>query len=463
MLRIKPYKALIIGDLMLDTYYTGNVSRISPEAPVPVVKINNTYSVPGGAANVARNIVGLMGRPTVIGVAGRDSNASTLKTLLNSSGIEHIVISTEAPTTTKIRVIGNNQQVTRLDFETGIPSLAKVEAQLQDAIAHEIPKNDIVIISDYAKGVCTESLTRFIIESAHYYGKKVIIDPKGSDWNKYRHGDYITPNLKELAQVSNQQIANQDDAISAIATVIAEQFDIPNLIVTRSEKGISTITNSSIQTFPTQALNVSDVSGAGDTVVAALATGLCCDFTLPEAIEFANKAAAVVVSKVGTYAVNLNEIKLSNQNNCLYASEVEDLKPYICDKKVIFTNGCFDILHVGHIQYLEKAKQLGDTLIVGLNSDDSVKRLKGPARPVNTQANRAKALSALSCVDYVVIFDEDTPLNLIKVIQPDILVKGGDYRIDEVVGREYAKEVRLIDFVEGHSTTKIIESIKSTN
>lgn len=461
MNKIKPYKTLIIGDVMLDTYYSGKVSRVSPEAPVPVVKVDNTFSVPGGAANVARNIVGLKGVPTVLGFCGNDDNATILKTQLETCGIKSVLIPISSPTNTKIRVIGNNQQITRIDFEEVPGNVDEAAEKLKEVIKLEITETDIVIISDYAKGVCTDSLVRYIITLCKEYKKIVIVDPKGTDWDKYSGANYITPNLKELSDVARRDLPNKDDAIYEEGYSILNEYGFENIIVTRSEKGISVISKQIQSTFPTQALTVCDVSGAGDTVVAALATAFCNNFSLSEAILFANSAAAVVVSKVGTYAVNYNEIQFLKNDNCLLSSDVDSLIATLENKKIVFTNGCFDILHIGHIKYLEKAKQLGDVLIVGLNSDASVRRLKGPTRPVNNENDRAKALASLSFVDYVVIFEEDTPFNIIKQIRPDVLVKGGDYTIDQVVGREYAKHVSLIEFVEGYSTTKIIETLNS--
>lgn len=323
----------------------------------------------------------------------------------------------------------------------------------------------MIVISDYGKGMCSEELCPFIIEKANAQNKKVIIDPKGANWEKYNNAFLVTPNVKELSEVYGKEIANEDDDIIKYGSIVRKKYNLTYLVVTRSEKGITIIGENYVKTIPTQAMEVFDVSGAGDTVVACIAVFLDLGLDIDNAVYYANLAAGVVVGKLGTAPITLSELTYAlngiHSSKVVSRSSISDIikRERSFNKKIVFTNGCFDILHKGHVTYLKKAKSLGDILILGLNSDDSVRRLKGPTRPVNSENDRAVVLEALECIDYIVIFDEDTPLNLIKNIMPDILVKGGDYKVEDVVGREYAGRVEIIDFVQGYSTTSTIEKL----
>lgn len=465
--RLKGKKVLVIGDLMLDTYHIGDVKRISPEAPVPIVRINRSYSVLGGASNVARNLLGLGCVPSVIGLLGNDPNGKVMQDMFTELGINVLFDYTEYPTITKTRIIGNNQQVVRVDFEQDRGELSpENEKHLLEAIEQFMPLVDIIVISDYGKGVCNETICKRVISTAHSLQKQVIVDPKGSNWDKYHDATIITPNLKEISDVFGAEIKNKDEQIHQAAQAVIGRYNLTSLLVTRSEKGMSYIDTSTAKTIPTEAREVYDVSGAGDTVVATLAATLAAGLPVLEAIYIANKAAGIVVGKMGTCPITFDELQSELTVGkpdagivplAQLPALIKQLKTQ--KRKIVFTNGCFDILHKGHVTYLEKAKQMGDILVVGLNSDSSVKRLKGESRPINDEQARGVVLSALACIDYVVIFSDDTPLKLIEAVRPDVLVKGGDYEIENIVGREYAKETVVIPFVEGFSTTNTINSI----
>ncbi len=468
--RLKGSRVLVVGDLMLDTYHIGGVKRISPEAPVPVVQVKHSYSVLGGAANVARNLIGLGATPLVVGTVGLDNNGNTIQEMFNELNVDCALCRTSTPTITKVRIIGNDQQVVRIDFEQDNIKLSKEsESELLSAIEERMEKCDIVVISDYGKGVCSDTLCKAIITTATAAKKSVIIDPKGCDWEKYRNATIVTPNLKELSDITGIEVSNNDRHIEENAIEVLERYDIGALLVTRSDKGMSYISKSERTVIATEAREVFDVSGAGDTVVATLAATLGANFSTSDSVYLSNKAAGVVVGKMGTSPILFQELKSEvasskkSSDKIISVERITDLMTLLSERKrrVVFTNGCFDILHRGHVTYLEQAKNLGDILILGLNSDASVRRLKGESRPVNDELSRATVMAALKSVDYVVIFDEDTPLEVIKAIKPDILVKGGDYAIEDIVGREYAKECRTIPFVDGFSTTATIDKLSN--
>ena len=460
-------KVLVIGDVMLDIYYKGGVERISPEAPVPVVRVENVIYTIGGAGNVCNNIVNLNGVSYLVGFTGQDENNDILRKRLTEAKIDFHLVKSDRPTITKMRIVGDHQQIVRVDFEDKAPEYSKGEyEELKQNIIKLIEKSDIIVISDYKKGVCTDDVCKFIIQQSNNKNKKVIVDPKGKDWNKYQNAYFITPNLKELREISNVDILNENNEIEKYGFEILKKYNINNLLVTRSEKGMSLISNKETQHIPSIAKEVFDVSGAGDTVVATLSLALTNGFNKYEAIKLANSAAGVVVGKLGTVPITLDELEetiFSNDNKKILpisklVAKIKILKEK--NYKIVFTNGCFDIIHRGHITYLNKAKQLGNILVLGLNSDNSVKRLKGNERPINNQNDRAEVLSSFHFIDYIVIFEEDTPYEILREIKPDILVKGGDYKKDEVIGREFAGETILIDFVDGYSTTSMINKMK---
>lgn len=471
--KIQNLKIAVIGDVMLDRYFHGEVKRISPEAPVPVTKINSIKSVLGGAANVAANLAHLECKVYMGGVTGDDENRRLLENLMDETGIDYqgLVKSTRRKTITKLRVLGGNQQMLRLDFEeTGdlYPEEIAVLSQWLERLLDE--GLDGIIVSDYAKGVCSDSFCQWVIRQGKAYHIPVLIDPKGADWSKYSGCDFITPNLKEMCEAAGCQRDNDDEAVVEMARAARDRFQIKNVVVTRSEKGMTLVSDTQTLHSPASAIEVFDVSGAGDTVAAALLAAAAGKLPLADAVYLANRAAGIVVAKVGTYPVHRDELlkdlltedrKQGRGYRTLSWQEISSLAATwkACGEKIVFTNGCFDIIHVGHVSYLEKAARLGKHLIVGLNTDASVRRLKGETRPLVHELDRARVLSALACVDAVVLFDQDTPTELIEKIRPDILVKGGDYKPEEVAGREYAGEVQIIDFEEGYSTTGVVEKI----
>lgn len=458
-------KILVIGDVILDVYYYGNVDRVSPEAPVPIVQIKNTNKKLGGAANVANNISKLEGNVSLIGFSGKDENNLILKTLLDDNNINHNLIEIDTPTITKIRVVSGVQQIVRVDFEESISDNNVLKESRIECIDKIYDETEVIILSDYGKGFITEEISRFIIEKAKDDNKIVIVDPKGNNWQKYRNATIITPNVKELSEVVGYSLENEDETIEKAGLEIKNKYNLKYLLVTRSEKGM-TFFGENVEHIRTTATEVFDVSGAGDTVVATIARALSSGYDWIDSIKLANKAAGIVVSKIGTEPIIYYELEDSieefkEQNKILENKNLEFTVQKIKNKKnkIVFTNGCFDIIHKGHIKYLQEAKKLGDTLIVGLNSDASVKRLKGEERPVKNQDERALIMSALEVVDFVVVFNEDTPYNILEKIRPDILVKGGDYKAEDVVGRDLAQETVIIPFVNGYSTTSTIKKI----
>lgn len=465
--KIKGRKVLVVGDIMLDKYYIGNVKRISPEAPVPVVRVTDSYSVLGGAANLVRNLVGLGVTPYIVGILGDDENGETVKKIFKELNINTIVETTNLPTITKTRIIGNKQQVARIDFEQENVVLdSDIEDKIIGYADSLIDKVDIVAISDYGKGLCSDRVCSSIIKSAISKSKEVVVDPKGTNWEKYKNATIITPNIKELSDVSNREIHNIDGEINSASLEIIKKYNLKSLLVTRSEMGMSYIDSNEIVAIATEAREVFDVSGAGDTVVATLVASLAANFKLIDSIYLANKAAGIVVGKTGTTPINYNELQRelnidNSDKKVITLDEIPNLikKLRAENRRIIFTNGCFDILHKGHITYLQRAKAMGDILILGLNSDASVRRLKGENRPINDELARSSVMAALSCVDYVTIFDDDTPLELIKAIKPNILVKGGDYKTEDIVGSEYAEKTTTIEFVDGFSTTSTLQQL----
>jgi len=473
-------KILVIGDVMLDRYWQGDSQRISPEAPVPVVKISTHEDKVGGAANVARNIAHLDGKVTLMGIVGEDENATLMEAMLSQENIESALLrQSEQPTITKLRVISRNQQVVRLDFEE---HFANQHAKaLKERFSQCIQDFDFVVFSDYNKGTLAE--VNEMIRIARQHNKPVLVDPKTDDLSKYSGATVITPNLKEFVHAGGE--TESEDSITESARMIMSRCKIDSILLTRSEQGMSMITRDEKTDMPAQVLEVADVTGAGDTVIATLAIMLAAGCPVAEAAKIANLAAGIVVAKLGAATVSPEEL-YHVANKALFASKqshyqtpIEDVLQHIrfarlSGEKIVFTNGCFDILHAGHVHYLEQAKALGDRLVVGLNSDASVSRLKGATRPVNSFENRATVLTGLASVDWVVPFGEqlndqydDTPYYLIEKVLPDVLVKGGDYTIDSIIGADLVQEnggqVAVIEFLDGCSTTRIIEKIQDNS
>lgn len=470
--KVNKKKILVVGDIMIDTYYTGDVSRISPEAPVPVFRKDNERSVLGGAANVAANLIAARQDVTMMSIVGMDENGVKLLSLLQESGIStELIIESERKTTEKIRFLAiNNQQVLRLDIEDCIQISEKECKLLLSKLEDNLKSFDLILISDYLKGLLTYELTQGIILLAKKNKIPVIIDVKDRNIEKYKGATLIKPNRKELGLLTGMPVATKEELIEA-SEVLRVKCDSDYILTTCGAKGMVLIGQDQPYFIESVGREVFDVSGAGDTTIAYLSTCMVNGFSVFQSVEIANYAAGIQVSKVGTSSVYWKEIEdyLANEKDLfshklLIGNKIQNFRKEHEKEKIVFTNGCFDILHVGHVRYLQEAAKLGDKLVVGLNSDDSVRRLKGEERPVNKQLDRAEVLCSLGFVDYVVIFEEDTPYELIKEIQPDVLVKGGDYTADEVVGKDIVEnrggQLVLIPFVEGKSTSKIIEKIK---
>jgi len=463
---INDMSCLVVGDIMLDRFLYGCVDRISPEAPIPVVHITQRKETLGGAGNVAANIRNYGAKTVLCGVLGEDESASRIFKLLDVSGIKFTGIhSNKHITTTKTRVIGMKQQIIRFDEEAIFkPSDADSEKIISKKLIQNI---SAIVLSDYNKGFCTAELCRSLINEAMTRSIPVIVDPKDHNWEKYKNVYLITPNLKEFCMAAGNP-NTEDKALISEARKLSRQYEIENILITLSEQGMLLITPSNEYYLPTKAREVADVSGAGDTVTATLAVFLAAGLQIDQAITYANTAAGLVVERLGTASVTLSDLC-----NAVYADtrygrseskivNSRELKRRINiwrknDKKIVFTNGCFDIVHPGHINYLEQARQLGDVLIIGLNSDGSVRRLKGKTRPINNQLYRSQIIAALQAVDAVILFDELTPESLVEAVQPDILVKGGDYKPEDVLGSEFAGRTVILPFIQGYSTTGVIE------
>lgn len=464
--------ALVIGDLMLDNYLLSSCERISPEAPVQVLDVVSEKNSLGGAGNVINNLVSLGSNVNIMSVVGNDDTSNTILDMLNKLGIdcEYIYADNDRTTSKKSRLISSNQQIVRFDRESKDSISTTIEQKIISEFKKVVNKYDVVILSDYAKGVLTNKVCSEIINIANSSSKKVLVDPKGSDYTKYSGAYMLTPNKKEAQEATQISLKNSQDIPKAL-NIFKDRFNIAVPLITLSEDGIS-FYDGRVQNIPTHAQEVYDVTGAGDTVIATLAYMLAQGKDIHTSVSYANSAAAVVISKSGSATTTMTEIEQyrnSNRNGKESNHEVKDnkeLKEIVAKAQergntIVFTNGCFDILHYGHVKYLNEAKKLGDLLIVGVNSDASVKRLKGEKRPINSENDRANIIASLASVDYAVIFGQDTPLELIRELSPDILVKGADYEGKEVVGSELCSEVVLIEFVDGKSTTKIIEKINN--
>lgn len=461
---------MVVGDVMLDRYWHGPTNRISPEAPVPVIKVEQIEERPGGAANVALNIAALGAKATLIGLVGDDEPANALRKGMESVHVKtDFVTLKDAPTITKLRVLSRNQQLLRLDFEDAFhevdsaPMLEKIQVGLSENV-------QVVIFSDYNKGSLAD--IQKMIQLAKKSGAKVLIDPKGSDFEKYRGATLLTPNLSEFETIVGK--CNTDQELFDRGLSLVKQFDLGAILITRSENGM-TLIREGVEPFhlATKAKEVFDVTGAGDTVIALLGASLAGGSSFEDACVLANTGAGVVVGKIGTSTVNTIELAnavFSQQEIGFGVLNEEQLKLAVKlaqhrGEKVVMTNGCFDILHAGHVSYLNTAREQGDRLILAVNSDASVRGLKGKGRPVNPVDRRMAVLAGLGAVDWVIEFTEDTPQRLIANILPDMLVKGGDYKVEDIAGGieviENGGEVRVLQFEEGCSTSEIIKTIRN--
>jgi D-beta-D-heptose 7-phosphate kinase / D-beta-D-heptose 1-phosphate adenosyltransferase len=467
-------RILCLGDLMLDRFACCEIERISPEAPVPVLLLQNRRISLGGAGNVARNIAALGGQAVLLGLVGLDHASAELQALVADEPyiVDALIKSKKRPTTCKTRYVAGHQQIMRVDEESTHPLEASEERALIAALHEKIGSVDAVILSDYGKGVLSRKIFAAVMNQAQGRGIPVFVDPKHEDFRRYRGATCITPNLAELARAAKMPVGTDAEVIGA-ATRVLRDARADAILATRSDKGMMLVSASGeVHVESARAREVFDVSGAGDTVIAVLALAHASGQSLPDAMRLANTAAGIVVGKLGTAAVELDELMLElsrvsrehdiGESKLHSAAEVETLtrRWKMRGLSVGFTNGCFDIVHPGHVTLLAKARAECDRLIVALNSDASVSRLKGPKRPINTLADRAAVLAALASVDAVLSFDDDTPLGLISRLKPDVLIKGADYTIETVIGADEVQanggRVALIDLVDGHSTTRTI-------
>lgn len=470
--QIQKKHILVVGDIMLDSYYTGEVRRISPEAPVPVFHKLGERSVPGGAANVSANLSAANQAVSLLSVVGNDFAGTKLIEHLNQMDVDvSMILPLQSRTTQKVRFIAeNNQQVLRMDEEDTSEISPELSKKLLDLLDRRMNEFDLVILSDYNKGLLSEDITQGVISAARAHGIYTLVDVKDPRVEKYRGAYLLKPNASELHMMTGLPTATSEEVIEA-SLKLRELTCCQYVLTTRGSQGMILVGEELTISIDADDRKVYDVTGAGDTALAYLAVSLANGLPIDNAVKIANYAAGIQVTKVGTSAITLREVgeviaengqdisrKLLDRTSCA------QLRQVWMDKRIVFTNGCFDILHVGHIRYLRKAAQLGDLLVIGLNSDNSIRRLKGRDRPVNTEYDRAEVLASLEFVDYIIFFEEDTPYELIQEIQPDVLVKGGDYRPEEVVGREIVEarggSLVLIDFVDGKSTTGIIQRIR---
>ncbi|MFV0321497.1 MAG: bifunctional D-glycero-beta-D-manno-heptose-7-phosphate kinase/D-glycero-beta-D-manno-heptose 1-phosphate adenylyltransferase HldE [Alphaproteobacteria bacterium] len=468
----KNRKILIIGDVMLDRFIYGDVQRISPEGPIPILKFEREKYMAGGAGNVAANIIALGGNAHLISICGSDDTAGLLKQTLAEQNITCDLIADDTrPTIEKTRFVSRAQQLLRLDKESNLVISEEIEAHIFHKAENLAAEYDVILLSDYAKGLLTPKLSANLINLAGQLGKPIIVDPKGSNWDAYRHATLITPNTHEAAGIIGYTPKTNDDAEN-IALSLCKDYDLGALLLTRGPQGMTLAYDNKIKHLATEAQVVADVSGAGDTVVATLSLGLAAGLDIENAVTIANTAAAIVVEKTGTATVSANELEARTQKSIhQYEGELMDHQKLLSRIEnwrsrgliVGMTNGCFDLLHAGHLHNFMEAKKECDRLIVAVNSDASVKRLKGPSRPVQNLEDRARVLAHLREVDAVCAFEQDTPYDLVKLLQPDVLIKGGDYKVEEIAGHDIVLgnggRVVLIPLLEGFSTTATIAKI----
>jgi len=462
-------RALVVGDVMLDRYWSGRAGRISPEAPVPVVNVADEQARAGGAANVAMNMAALGAQVTLMGLIGEDAHGQQLDGLLAQQGVRRHWVRDGAGTICKLRVLSHHQQLIRLDFEQ--PFSAAAADELADRVAGVVADYDVLVLSDYAKGTLAQ--VERMITAARTAGVPVMIDPKGQDFSRYRGATLIKPNQSEFEAIVGA--CADEAAIEEKGRGLMDQLQLDALLVTRSEHGMLLLeAGQQAYRLRAQTQEVFDVTGAGDTVMAVLAAAFAAGASLSQAARLANEAASLVVRKVGTSVVSVHELREHLKRKQAHLGYVAPSEAELIEQvrqaqargeRVVMTNGCFDILHAGHVRYLQEAAQLGDRLVVAVNSDASVRRLKGDSRPIVPLQARIEVLAALNCVDWVVPFDEETPQRLICAVRPDVLVKGGDYQPHEIAGAECVQaaggEVKVLSFWDGFSTTDIVNRIRA--
>ncbi len=472
--RLARTSVLVVGDVMLDRYVYGAVNRVSPEAPIPILSVERDVAMPGGAGNVVRNLTALGSAVAFVSVVGDDQAGSDLTGLIGGQpNVEPwLLVQGGRTTTTKTRYIAQGQQLLRADHEIAAPIHPKLAERLVRITQDALAATTVTVLSDYAKGVLSGDVPARIIAAARTTGRRVVVDPKGRDYGRYAGADVITPNRRELAEATGMAV-NTEPALVAAARSLRDAHGFGAVLVTRAEDGMTLVADGEPQHFPAEAAEVFDVSGAGDTVVATLAAGLAAGLDLPVAVRLANIAAGVVVGKVGTAVARESDIlaAFSPQGGALRKVVTREQAAEQLERwrqrgwRTGFTNGCFDLLHPGHVHLLEQARSRCDRLVVGLNSDASVRRLKGASRPVQSEAARAAVLGSVAAVDLVCIYDEDTPEETLRALRPELLVKGADYTLGTVVGAEfvqgYGGEVMLAELLPGFSTTATVQRLRS--
>ncbi|MGB6066047.1 MAG: D-glycero-beta-D-manno-heptose-7-phosphate kinase [Desulfomonilaceae bacterium] len=469
---LKPAPILVAGDVMVDEYVLGEVERISPESPVPVVVAHDRLRRLGGAGNVVKNLVTMGGTVALFATVGKDNPGSWFKKNCEDMAVESFWLKDDPsrPTTIKTRVVARNQQIVRIDEEKIAEIPAEIEKVVLEDIESVMPQVKAAIVSDYGKGFLTPTLLQALLKSARSNRIPTLVDPKGMDFRRYRGATYITPNLREASLASGVEIRNEETLVQA-ARILLDQTDAEAVIVTRGRDGITLVTRHKAQDFPVKPMEIVDVTGAGDTVISALGLAVANGLSIEEAINLANLAASIVVARFGAASASLEEMinALKQRSSSTKVVALEDVATMLGNHriqghKIVFTNGCFDLFHAGHLEILRRASAMGDVMVVGINSDRSVARIKGPGRPIIAQTDRVELVSALSFVDFVVVFEEDTPENLIRELRPDILVKGEDWKGKEVVGEAIVRarggRVEFVKHIDGISTTQLIQKIR---
>jgi D-beta-D-heptose 7-phosphate kinase/D-beta-D-heptose 1-phosphate adenosyltransferase len=471
--KLKPAPILVVGDVMVDEYIMGDVERISPESPVPVLVARDRLRRLGGAGNVVRNLMAMGAKVALFATVGQDNPGRWFKRHCEEMGVDTFWVKDDIarPTTMKTRVVARNQQIVRIDEEHLTPISQVMETAIIEDIKSVMPQVRAAIVSDYGKGFLTNNVLNSLLRVARENGVPVLVDPKGMDYTRYGGATYITPNVREASLASGIDIRDGDLLVAAGRTLI-EQVQAEGIIITRGKDGITLVTRKKHQDFPVKAVEIVDVTGAGDTVISTLALATASGLPIDNAITLANLAASLVVARFGAASVTLSEMldslreqSLNNKKQHLDDIDATLRRHRMQGRRVVFTNGCFDLFHAGHLATLRKAAEFGEVLVVGINSDGSIKSIKGPGRPIVPESQRVEMIAALSFVDYVLVFDEETPLNLIKAVRPDILVKGEDWRGKKVVGEEVVTarggRVEFVKLLAGLSTTEIINRIRA--
>jgi D-beta-D-heptose 7-phosphate kinase / D-beta-D-heptose 1-phosphate adenosyltransferase len=470
--KIKPAPVLVAGDVMVDEYIIGDVERISPESPVPVVVARDRLRRLGGAGNVVRNLVAMGGKVALVATVGKDNAGAWFKEHCEEMAVDSFWLKDDRgrPTTIKTRVVARNQQLVRIDEEyVGFLS-PELERAIMEDVTSIMPQVKTAIISDYGKGLVTDAILKAALSAAQANGVPTLVDPKGRDFTRYRGCTYITPNVKEASTASGVEIRDPDSLVRA-GRILLDQTDAAGVVITRGRHGITLVTRQTAQDFPVKPVEIVDVTGAGDTVISALAMAVANGLPIEHAVIVANIAASIVVSRFGAASVTLEEmvLALNEDDHGSKSVAVDDIGSVLRNHrlqghKIVFTNGCFDLFHAGHLDLLRRASLLGEVLVVGVNSDKSVSRIKGAGRPIVPQMDRVGMISALGFVNYVVVFGEDTPLRLIEEVRPDVLVKGEDWKGKDVVGQEIVKarggKIEFVKLLKGISTTQLIKKIR---